>query len=213
MTTTGLAILGLGVVHGVNPGMGWLFAVGLGLQEQERRAVWRALLPLAGGHALAIAGTVAVGLAVGAVVPVSILKWIVAAVLLVFGLDRIVRGRHPRWVGMRVGSRDLTLWSCLMATAHGAGLMVLPLVLGAPAADAHAGAHHHAVAMAAAAALPADGAMATLLHTAGYLLATAVTAIVVYEKLGLRLLGRVWINLDLLWGLTLIATALLTPLV
>jgi hypothetical protein len=90
--------------------------------------------------------------------------------------------------------------------------MVLPLVLGS-APHEHAGAHHHGVAMAAVTALPADGAIATLLHTAGYLLATGLTAIVVYEKLGLRLLRRMWINLDLLWGLALIATALLTPLV
>jgi len=211
MTTTGLAILGLGVVHGVNPGMGWLFAVGLGLQERDRRAVWRALLPLALGHALAIAGAVAVGLAVGAVVPVSVLKWVVAAVLLAFGLDRLIRGRHPRWVGMRVGTRDLTLWSLLMASAHGAGLMVLPFILGAPG-DVAAGAHaHHAAAMASS--LPLEGVLATVLHTVGYFAATAIVAALVYEKLGLRLLGRLWVNLDLVWGVALIVTGLLTPLV
>lgn len=211
MTGTALAIVGLGVVHGINPGMGWLFAVGLGLQEGDRRAVWRALLPLAAGHALAIAGAVVVGLALGAVIPVSVLKWVVGAVLLVFGLDRVLRGRHPRWVGMRVGARDLTLWSLLMASAHGAGLMVLPLVLGAPAAPTAGGHAHHAAAMAPS--LPLEGIVATLLHTAGYLAATALVAAVVYERLGLRLLGKIWINLDLVWGLALIVTAILTPLV
>ncbi len=212
MTTTSLVILGLGVVHGINPGMGWLFAVGLGLQEADRRAVWRAMLPLALGHALAIAGAVAAGLVVGGMVPVDALQWGVAAILLVFGVERIVRGRHPRWVGMQVGFRDLTVWSLLMASAHGAGLMVLPFVLvsgGAePAMMGHA--HHSAGPMGG---LPLDGVLATLLHTAGYLAATAVVAVVVYEKLGLRLLRRYWVNLDLIWGLALIITAVLTPLV
>ncbi len=210
MTGTGLAILGLGVIHGINPGMGWLFAVGLGLQERDRRAVWRALLPLAAGHALAIAGAVAVGLAVGTVVPVAVLKWVVAAVLLLFGLDRVARGRHPRWVGMRVSARDLTVWSLLMASAHGAGLMVLPLVLGGIAPQAAGGHAHHAASMAPS--LPLDGIVATLLHTAGYLGATALVASVVYQRLGLRLLGKLWINLDLVWGVALIVTAILTPL-
>jgi uncharacterized membrane protein len=210
MTTADLALLGLGAVHGINPGMGWLFAVGLGLQERDRRAVWRALLPLAAGHALAIAGAVAVGLAVGTVIPLSVLKWVVAAVLLLFGLDRLVKGRHPRWVGMKVRASELALWSLLMASAHGAGLMVLPIVLRdhAPVAGAHA--HHASAAMAA---LPLDGLVATLLHTAGYLAVTALVAAAVFEKLGLRLLGRLWINLDLVWGLALIATGLLTPLI
>lgn len=212
MTTTSLVILGLGVVHGINPGMGWLFAVGLGLQEADRRAVWRAMLPLALGHALAIAGAVAAGLVVGGMIPVDPLKWGVAAILLVFGVERIVRGRHPRWVGMQVGFRDLTLWSLLMASAHGAGLMVLPFVLATGGAEPAAMDHlqHSAGPMGG---LPLDGVLATLLHTAGYLAATAGVAVVVYEKLGLRLLRRFWINLDLLWGLALIVTAVMTPLV
>jgi hypothetical protein len=145
-------------------------------------------------------------------VPVDALKWGVAAILLVFGIERIVRGRHPRWVGMQVGFRDLTLWSLLMASAHGAGLMVLPFVLGAAGNEAEAAAHlHHSAGPAAG--LPLEGVLATLLHTAGYLAATALVAVVVYEKLGLRLLRRYWINLDLIWGLALIATAVLTPLV
>ena len=210
MSNSGLAILGLGVVHGINPGMGWLFAVGLGMQEQDRRAVWRALLPLAMGHALAIAAAVALGLAVGAVVEVSVFKWVVAAALVLFGLDRLVRGRHPRWVGMRVGARDHTLWSLLMASAHGAGLMVLPFVLGTSMAMPDAGHAQHMAAMALS--LPFGGMEATLLHTAGYLATTALVAVVVYEKLGLRLLGRLWFNLDLLWGVALIVTGIVTPM-
>jgi hypothetical protein len=211
MTGAGLAILGLGILHGVNPGMGWLFAVGLGLQERDRRAVWRALLPLALGHALAIAGALAVGLLLGRFLPVGALKWVVAAALVAFGTERLVRGRHPRWVGMRVGARDLTLWSLLMASAHGAGLMVLPFVLVAPAPEA---AHHgHTAHAAILPTLPGGGFAATALHTAGYLLATALVAVVVYEKLGLRLLRQAWINLDLLWGGALVVTGVATAVV
>ena len=126
----------LGAVHGLNPGMGWLFAVALGLQERDRRAVWSAMLPLAVGHALAIAAAIGVAAVVGLVVATDGIRWIVAATLLVLGVVRLRRHRHPRWVGMRAGARDLTLWSFLMATAHGAGLMLLPFALGICMADA-----------------------------------------------------------------------------
>jgi hypothetical protein len=122
-------LFGLGALHGLNPGMGWLFAVALGLQERSARAVWRALLPLGAGHALAIAAAVVPAALIGLVLPVAALKWLVAAALLAFALYRIWRPRHLHFGGMRVGLRDLTLWSLLMASAHGAGLMVLPLLL------------------------------------------------------------------------------------
>lgn len=125
-----LALLLLGAGHGINPGMGWLFAVALGMQEGKGRAVWRALPALALGHALAIGGAVLAAAAIGIVVPPRALKWLVAAVLLCFGIYRLFRNSHPRFGGMRVGMRDLAIWSCLMASAHGAGLMVLPLVVG-----------------------------------------------------------------------------------
>lgn len=110
----------LGAVHGLNPGMGWLFAVARGLQERDRRAVWGALLPLAAGHALAIAAAIAVAAVLGLALPADGLRWMVAATLLIFGLLRLRRHRHPRGMGMRVGAGDLTLWSFLMASAHGA---------------------------------------------------------------------------------------------
>ena len=222
-----LALALLGAFHGINPAMGWLFAVALGMQEERRRAVWGALLPLAVGHTLAIVLAVAAATAVGLVVPPRYLTWLVAATLLGFGAFRLVRHRHPRWGGMRVGPRDLAIWSLLMATAHGAGLMALPFVLRASAPTAHAGHAGHAAAGAAtagahashAALLAADvsgshlaGLMAALAHTAGYLLVTGVVAVVVYEKVGLRVLRRAWVNLDVLWALALIATGVLTPL-
>src|SRR5215813_4872608 len=127
-----LVLAGLGAFHGINPGMGWLFAVALGLQEKSQRAVRRALLPIALGHAVSIGvGVLAVGL-LQALLPEQVVRYLCAALLGVFGLWRLVRARHPRWVGMRVGFRDLTLWSFLMASAHGAGLMLAPIMLGWP---------------------------------------------------------------------------------
>lgn len=207
-----VALAALGIWHGLNPGMGWLFAVSLGLQEGRGSAVVRALGPLALGHGAAIAVAVAVAALLGTVVPPSILKWGVAAILVAFGIDRLVRGRHPRWVGMRVKPRELALWSFLMASAHGAGLMVVPFVVGGGAVVATEHAHHHG---AHASIVPgADAALwATALHTAGYLLVTAALAWWVYRKVGLRLLRTAWVNLDLVWGAALVLTGVLTPLV
>jgi len=202
--TTNWSLFALGAFHGVNPGMGWLFAVALGMQERHRGAVWRAMLPLAAGHALAIAAAVAMAMMVGAVVPLRAIQWIVGGMLLVLGISRCFRHGHPRWVGMRVGPKDLTWWSFLMASAHGAGLMVLPLVLGA-AAPAHC-----ASTGAGGGIWPA--ASATLLHSAGYLIVSAAIATVVFEKLGLGVLRTAWINLDLIWAVALVATSLATIL-
>jgi hypothetical protein len=204
-----IALLGLGAVHGINPAMGWLFAVALGLQEKKGRAVWRALPPLALGHAVAVAVVVAVGVLAGRVIPADVLRFGVAAVLLLFGTHRLLRGhRHPRFGGMRVGPRDLTIWSFLMATAHGAGLMVLPFVVGTEV-TAHAG---HAGHTAHAGVLAGQGAAlgAAALHALSYLVVTGVIAVVVYHKLGLRLLRTAWINLDVVWAGALIMTALIT---
>ena len=214
------ALLLLGAVHGLNPGMGWLFAVALGLQERDRRAVWRALLPLAAGHALAIAAAIAVAAVLGLALPAGGLRWLVAATLLVFGLLRLRRHRHPRGMGMRVGAGELTLWSFLMASAHGAGLMVLPFVSGGDRlnhSDARATApaawpRHTPRPWRASLHGAAAGLLSTVAHTGGYLLVLVLTATLVYERLGLRLLRTAWINLDLIWSIALTGTAVLTVL-
>jgi hypothetical protein len=136
-----LALIGLGAFHGINPGMGWLFAVALGMQEKRRAAVYQALVPLAFGHALAVVAAVAVAVAIGAVMPLAILRWVLAAFLMLLGVSRLFRHRHPRWGGMKVGMGGLTVWSFLMASAHGAGLMVVPLFLGMTMTAGHH-AHH-----------------------------------------------------------------------
>jgi hypothetical protein len=205
---TGMALLGLGALHGLNPGMGWLFAVALGLQERSRSALWSALPPLAAGHAGAILAALAAAAVLGRALPLAVVEWLVAGMLVALGVLRLVRHSHPRG-GMRVGARDLALWSMAMATAHGAGLMVLPVVLGAPEA-VHAA--HGGIAMAGLGGAEAAAWSATLLHSAGYLGATMLAAVVVYEKLGVGVLRRMWINLDLVWAPALIATGVLTVL-
>ncbi|MGD8727279.1 MAG: hypothetical protein PVH40_06515, partial [Gemmatimonadales bacterium] len=177
----------LGAWHGVNPAMGWLFAVALGLQEGRGRAVWRALPPLALGHALAVGQAVLVGVLLGTMMPVQLLKWLVAALLLGFGVFKLVSSRHPRFGGMQVGAVGLTVWSMLMASAHGAGLMVVPFVIGDDAVATHGD-----MATAGMSAHPV-GFTATLIHTGAYLLVAGCVALVVYHKLGLRLLRSAWI--------------------
>src|SRR5688572_19147268 len=122
-------VLGLGMFHGINPGMGWLFAVALGMQERSRRAVWWALVPLTLGHGLAMATVVALAVVLGVAIPASSLKWPVAITLAALGAFRLYRHQHVRGAGMRVGMAGLTGWSFLMASCHGAGLMVLPFLL------------------------------------------------------------------------------------
>jgi hypothetical protein len=132
-----LGLFLLGGLHGVNPGMGWLFAVALGLQEGSGRAVWRALPPMAVGHALAVAVAIALAALLCLLLAAVELRWLVAAALGGTGLLHLLRRRHPRYGGMRVGARQLVVWSFLMASAHGAGLMAVPF-LPAAALDARA---------------------------------------------------------------------------
>jgi hypothetical protein len=200
------ALFALGAWHGLNPAMGWLFAVALGLQKQSSRAVWQSLVPIAAGHLLAIGAVVALALLAGAALPLAYARIFVAALLLVFGLFRLVSGRHPRFGGMQVGFRDLTIWSLLTASAHGAGFMLLPILLGMSAMHSEhaARAPHVSTASAASAAVA--------IHTLAYLLVTGAIAWLVYTRLGLSILRRAWFNLDRIWALSLILTAALTLL-
>ena len=203
------AVLFLGAYHGINPGMGWLFAVALGMQQGSARGVWHALPPIALGHAAAVGAVLLVAALAQMVVPLAVMKVLVATVLVALGLYRLWRHRHPRFGGMRVGFGDLTVWSFLMASAHGAGLMVLPFVLGMSnhvlaASGTH---HHHAAVMNAT--VPWVGVVALSLHTLAYLLVLAFAAWIVYRKLGLALLRTTWFNLDLIWAAALVLTGLL----
>jgi hypothetical protein len=210
MSSTALwLMLLLGAYHGLNPGMGWLFAVARGMQEQRGSAVAKSLVPIALGHALAIGGVVSVAVFLGTALPLLSIRYSVAVLLVGLGIFSLVRHWHPRWVRMRVGFRDLTVWSFLMASAHGAGLMVLPVFLGSSTveAQAHMAGHNHLP----SAASPLAGMLATGIHTVGYLAVTGLVAWAFYRKLGLALLRKTWFNFNLVWGAALVATGLFTP--
>jgi len=205
--TSWLTLVSLGACHGINPGMGWLFAVALGMQERRRAAVVRALVPLGAGHALAVAGSVGIAFALSTVVPMRALRWPIAVVLVSLGLMRLFRHHHPRWVSMRVGMIGLTVWSFLMATAHGAGLMVVPVFVGLSLESGREHAHHSA----AAAGTTASAALvATGVHAVSYLAVTAFVALLVFDKLGVGILRRAWFNLDLIWAAALVGSGAAT---
>ena len=207
-----LALTLLGAYHGLNPAMGWLFAVALGLQERRRGAVLQALPPIALGHAFAILVAVLVVGVAQILVPLDALRYICAGVLILFGLYKLIRRKHPRWVGMRVGFRDLTAWSFLMSMAHGAGLMLVPILLrlSEPTRGTlDAGEHAAHAAQTSSATVLAD-LTAVGLHTLAMFAVMGSVAVVVCEKLGLMILKRTWFNVDLLWAGALVAAGVVT---
>ena len=221
---TWLALAALGAYHGVNPAMGWLFAVALGLQEGSRAALYRAFAPIALGHALSVAIIAAVAALGRVVVPADILGYAGGAILMAFGLYKLAFNKsHPRWVGMRVGFRDLVSWSFLMATAHGAGLMLIPILFNLPgygralsdAINPRDIPHAEYMFLGAPASVSAAIAQLTAvgIHTVAMFGVMVVTAVVVYEKVGLALLRRSWFNLDRVWAIALIASGALTLLI
>jgi hypothetical protein len=197
-------LIALGAFHGLNPAMGWLFAVSNGMQHGSRRAVVRSLLPIAIGHELSIGLIAALVLGAGAIISPLALHLAAAAVLFAFGIFRFAKPRaHWRWTKMRVNDRELTLWSFLMSTAHGAGIMVAPVLIGlqgtgvASARAAH-GDREYAGLLGHIPLLPSG--VGILLHVGAMLLVMGVVAVVVYEKVGLEILRRAWINTDRLWA-------------
>jgi hypothetical protein len=202
------AMMLLGGYHGINPGMGWLFAVALGMQRGSARGVWGALPPIAIGHAAAVGVVLLiVGLA-QVVIPMDTLRIVVASMLMTLGLYRLWSHRHPRFGGMQVGFRDLAVWSFLMASAHGAGFMVVPFVMSAPPMLSAAGHEHAHHVTAAGANLAAAGMMAVAVHTLAYFAVMTMAAWVVYRKLGLSLLRKAWLNVDWAWAAALVLTGL-----
>jgi hypothetical protein len=198
----------LGAYHGLNPAMGWLFAVGLGMQDRDRSSVLRALPPIAIGHELALAAVVLLVVGAGLAADPQALHVAAAALLIGFGIFRFAKPRaHPRWTTMRVTPRELTWWSFLMSSAHGAGLMVTPVLLGTgvPAAGAHAGHDHPLTTMSMG-----EGLIGITVHVGAMLLVMGVIAVLVYEKLGLSFLRKAWINSDQVWAAAFVAAGVVT---
>lgn len=206
--TPWLAMLAFGAFHGLNPGMGWLFALSLGLQQRSERVIWYSLLPIAVGHAAAIVAVVLLVMAGLRFVSLELVRWLTAAALLALGIYKLFNYyRHPRWVGMKVGGLDLFWWSFLMASAHGAGLMLVPALLGvADGADSHRG-HTGMAASANGAMLLAIG-----VHTLSMLVVMGSCAWLVYRKFGLAVLRQKWINFDLIWAVALLLVGIVALL-
>jgi hypothetical protein len=195
------ALVLLGAYHGLNPGMGWLFAVARGLQNRSRGAVLSSLLPIAIGHEASIVIVVIAVSLTEQFLPPYLIRLVAALVLVSFGVYKLLKPRtHPAGFGMRVGFVGLTGWSFMMSTAHGAGLMLAPVLLGLPVY----GAFH------SLRELSLQAVAAASLHVVAMLLVMGIVSVVVYEKIGLRILRRGWFNLDLGWSLVLIASGAIT---
>ena len=199
------ALLALGAFHGLNPAMGWLFAVARGMQERSRTVFLTSLPPIAAGHLGSVAIVAAVVSATRSATTANVVGIAGGAVLVAFGLWRLLSERHFRWAGMRLNAAQLTGWSFLMSSAHGAGLMLLPvLATTAPPATGHTG---HAV-PAATGAL--EGLAAAGVHTVGMFAVMAACGLAVYEFVGLSILRKAWFNIDRLWAAVLVSAGVIT---
>lgn len=193
-----LAVVALGVYHGLNPAMGWPLAVARGLEQKRDAAVFATVGPLGAGHFAAMAIVL---------VPFALLGWLLAwsdairigagLLVLLFGAYKLIDRRHPRFL-VRIHPTQLVLWSFLMATAHGAGLMLLPISLGLCGLSA-SGAASELIRAGIATAL-----LVAIVHTLAMIVAGLVAAWLVYRYLGLKFLTRGWLNLDVVWGGSLV---------
>jgi hypothetical protein len=208
-----VALAGLGAFHGLNPAMGWLFAVARGLQQGRREVVLGSMIPIAAGHALSVAAVVLVVGVLRLVIDLKPLQIGAAGVLIGFGVYRLLARHWGRRAGMQVGAGQLVLWSFLMASVHGAGLMLIPVLLGMPL-DAVHGMHalHAGMSGSLATAVTAVG-----IHTAAMLMVAGAVALAVYQWIGVAFLRRSWVNLDFIWvpalfaaGAILLAMALVS---
>jgi hypothetical protein len=198
-----LAVAGLGVFHGLNPAMGWLFAVALGLHRGGQATVVAALAPIAVGHAASVALMAGAFVSSGQLIEARALEAAAGLLLIGWGLYLILYGHRGRVrFGLQAGITGLFLWSFLMATTHGAGLMLIPALgrLCLPSAPTQT----------ADLVTPLTAALAAVgLHTAGMLLVTGMVATAVYRWIGLAVLRTAWINLDAVWSAALLATGAL----
>jgi hypothetical protein len=197
-----LAVVASGLYHGVNPGMGWPLAVSAGLMERRSRALIAALWPLTVGHLLAMFVVM-----LPFALLVALIEWqqqiqIGASLLVIgFGIFRFINRRHPRALA-RIRPTQLALWSFAVATAHGAGLMLVPIYLGlCRAADLDQG---HEAAGALINANLGTALMVSVVHSVAMIAAGGLLAWLVYRYLGLKFVSRSWFNLDATWAVSLV---------
>jgi hypothetical protein len=197
-----LALVVLGLFHGINPAGGWLFAVALGLNRASQRVVLLSILPIAAGHVLAVGAVLFAALALGIAIDSAVLRTLIAALLIGWGLWHLAYGYRQRLVvGMQTGLVGLGLWSFLMANAHGAGFMLVPVMLPICGEIAPDGRY------AMSDIFPVTLAVLSI-HSAAMLAAIAAISVAVYKWIGVGFLRRGWINLDWIWAGALIACGL-----
>jgi len=200
-----LTLAGLGAYHGINPAMGWLFAVALGLHRGRRSVILTALVPLALGHAGAIAITVALVAGLGLVIPSRSIELAAGGLLIAWGTyHALSRPRHNFRIGMRAGFAGLTTWSALMGLAHGAGLMLVPVLAEWP----HTGAQAHGVLGGGGAGI-ARTLAGVGMHTLAMIAVTGGVALVIHDRVGVGILRRSWVNLDWIWAAALVVAGII----
>ena len=198
-----LALAALGAAHGLNPAMGWLFAVAIGLRERSRKALLGSLVPIAIGHEASVALTVLAIELTGSATGQRVVGIAGGVTLICFGTWKLLAERsHPRWVGARLSAGELVWWSFLMSSAHGAGLMLLPVV------DTHSGESHDP--LTAVGGMSAEALGLAAVHTAAMLAVMGAVALFVYEVVGVGFLRRGWVNVDRVWAGALVTAGTVT---
>jgi hypothetical protein len=203
------ALVALGAFHGLNPAMGWLFAVARGMQERSRGVLLKSLPPIAAGHLASVAIVAAVVSATESVVAANVVGVAGGLVLVAFGLWRLLSERHFRWAGMRLSTGQLAGWSFLMSSAHGAGLMLLP-VLATTTVTTHMAHLNPGARMGGTPAAALGGLAAAGVHTIAMFAVMATCALLVYGFVGVRILRRAWFNVDKLWAGVMVGAGALT---
>ena len=187
--------MSLGVYHGINPGMGWLFSVSIAMQNESTRKIFTSQIPIAIGHLLSLIATLIIFETLKTVIPVHYAKIFFASILILFGAYKIINRAHMNWVKMNVGNIDLLIWSFLMASSHGAGLMLIP---GFDTVHTHHSIIH----------IFKSGTMPLISHMLGMIIVSTTIAYFVYKVIGLRILRTAWVNFDYLWSFVLIVGGL-----
>ncbi|CAN7693872.1 hypothetical protein LJR290_005655 [Variovorax sp. LjRoot290] len=124
-----LAVAGVGALHGLNPATGWMWAAAWGLRSRDRAQALRALMPIAVGHAVSVA-IVACAFAQGMSMDRTLVQGLAGALLVGAAAYRWLRGAGQRTpISKQAGHAGIALWSFLMTTAHGAGLMLVPALV------------------------------------------------------------------------------------
>lgn len=216
MSGAWLTLIGLGAFHGLNPGMGWLFAVAIGFQERSKWAMVRALGPIAAGHAFSVAMIAVLVTLTQTVIAANVVAITGGLVLVGFGMWRLLSKRHFKWVGMRLNAWQLGSWSFLMSSMHGAGLMLLPVLVAVDVpGNPHAG---HGGGTGALLSAQVDGALGAVvqgllvtgIHTAGMVVVAGAIAVLIYQVIGLAILRSAWVNLDKIWAVALVGSGAAT---